>query len=67
MDLIEVTKQEFELFTGGYYGNFKSKIDTNEDPVIEYFFPASDTQWTGKNHQAKIIYEPAGDKYFINL
>ncbi len=62
----EVTKKEFENFTGLYYGHFKSKIDTTDDPFVEYFYPKTDEKWTGKNHVAKITYHEEGNKYYLS-
>ena len=61
----EVTQEEFEKFTNQYYGGYKSKIDTNEDPFVEYFYPQTDDKWRGNNHVAKIIYEEKKNKYYI--
>jgi len=62
----EVTQEEFEKFTNQYYGNYKSKIDTNEDPFVEYFYPETDDKWRGNNHVAKIVYEEKKNKYYIS-
>ncbi|PIQ20911.1 MAG: hypothetical protein COW65_12235 [Cytophagales bacterium CG18_big_fil_WC_8_21_14_2_50_42_9] len=61
----EVTKAEFERFTGGYYGGYKSKIDTNENPFVEYFYPQTEEKWKGNNHVAKIVYEEENNRYYI--
>jgi len=62
----EVSKAEFEQFTGNYYGGYKSKIDTNEDPFVEYFYPATDEKWKGNNHVAKIVYEEENNRYYLS-
>lgn len=61
----EVTKEEYEQFLSGSDVPLKSHLVTISDPVLVFYYPASDKEWTGQNHIAKIAEDRGTKRYYI--